>query len=75
MAMVVSQRGFIKVTVCDSIFILKFGKLPTKIILRNCYYKNALSLQRKAKQAKLCLQDRNKMINYGAILGPGAVTR
>lgn len=55
----------------NPIYILKFGKLPTKIILNSIYYKNALSLKRKNKKGILCLQDENKMINYGNIIGPG----
>lgn len=58
----------------NPIYILKFGKLPTKIILKSIYYKKALSLQRKNKKSAVCLQDKNKMINYGNIIGPGAGT-
>lgn len=56
------------------IYILKFGKLASKIILNRIYYKDCLTLKRKALLQKQCLQDRNKMVNYGNILGPGAVT-
>ena len=57
----------------NPLFILKFGKLPAKIILENVYYNDCLSLNRKNKQSIICLQDKNKMVNYGNILGPGAV--
>lgn len=55
------------------IYILKFGKLSTKIILKGVYYNKCLSLNRKNKQSVICLQDENKMINYRNVLGPGAV--
>lgn len=59
----------------NPIYILKFGKLPSKIIINNIY-KNpkCLRLERKFRQAKKCLQDKNKMINYSGVIGPGAVT-
>ncbi len=57
----------------NPLYILKFGKLPAKVILKSVYYKNSLSLNRKHKIAILCLQDKNKMINYRNIVGPGAV--
>lgn len=53
--------------------VLKFGKLAAKIIIQRSYYKGSFSLVRKNKIATLCLQDTNKMINYGNVLGPGAV--
>lgn len=56
------------------IYILKFGKLAAKIILKQIYYKNALSLVRKNLKSTACLQDRNKMIIYKNILSPGAGT-
>lgn len=58
----------------NPIYILKFGKLPAKIILKSIYYKGCFSLSRKNNQSIICLQDENKMINYGNILGPGAGT-
>ena len=57
----------------NPLFILKFLKFPSKIILENVYYNDCLSLNRKNKQSIICLQDKNKMVNYGNILGPGAV--
>jgi hypothetical protein len=58
----------------NPIYILKFGKLPMKIIINNIYKdKNCLKLERKARQARRCLQDKNKMLNYLDIVSPGAV--
>ena len=54
--------------------ILKFGKLATKVILQNTYYSDAFALKRKIKTANVCLQDQNKMINYGNVISSGAVT-
>lgn len=54
------------------IYILKFGKLPTKVIIKSIYYKGALSLDRKNLKTIVCLNDKNKMINYADIVGPGA---
>ena len=56
------------------ICILKFGKLATKVILQNTYYSDAFALKRKIKTANVCLQDQNKMINYGNVISSGAVT-
>ena len=53
--------------------ILKFGKLAAKNIIQRTYYKDSFSLNRKKRKAALCLQDESRMINYGNILGPGAV--
>ena len=53
--------------------IIKFGKLAAKIIIKNAYYNGSLSLNRKHRKSLRCLQDENRMINYGKVLGPGAV--
>ena len=58
----------------NPIYILKFGKLATKIILSQIYTKDSLSLNRKNAKSAACLQDKNRMVNYGNIVGPGAVT-
>lgn len=58
----------------NDILILKFGKLATKIILENIYHKNDISLEKKYKKHILCLKDKNKMVNYGNVIGPGAET-
>lgn len=36
-------------------FVLKFGKLASKVILSQCYYRNAVALQRKARLAEACI--------------------
>ncbi len=56
----------------NNIYILKFGKLPAKIILERIYNENAICLSRKNKKCIACLRDENKMINYGNIIGSGA---
>lgn len=59
----------------NDIYILKFGKLPTKVIIRSAYGKKKICcLDRKNKKHYRCLQDKNKMLNYGDILGPDAET-
>jgi len=40
-------------------YVLKYGKLSAKVILRNCYYTDALSLSRKAKLAQGCVSSRS----------------
>lgn len=58
----------------NPVYILKFGKMPTRVILEKIYYKGCLSLSRKHKKSALCLQDENKFVNYGQVLrSPGAV--
>ena len=37
------------------LFVLKYGKFAARVILNKCYYKNSLSLDRKAKLAQDCL--------------------
>lgn len=58
----------------NDIYILKFGKLATKIIIEGIYKKDSVFLDRKKKQTISCLQDKNKMVNYGNVLGPDAET-
>jgi hypothetical protein len=58
----------------NPINILKFGKLAAKAILEKTYYPNCLSLERKNIKSAWCLQDPSLMVNYGGVLGPGAVT-
>lgn len=53
------------------IYILKFGKLPTKVIIGCVYKESSVCLNRKKKKHFECLQDENKMKNYGNVLGPG----
>lgn len=49
----------------NPLYILKFGKFPTKTILINCYYKNCIALTRKNLLAKKCLQSEDKLSKYG----------
>jgi hypothetical protein len=58
----------------NNMYTLKFGKLAAKVIAGKIYYKNALCLNRKNKKKILFLRDKNKMVNYGSVLGPGAET-
>ena len=53
---------------------LKFGKLATKVIINQTYYEGSLCLERKNLKSKQCLLDPNLMVNYGGVIGPGAVT-
>lgn len=52
----------------NPIFIIKFGKLAAKIILKKCYYKNCLSLDRKLKIVKKCLKSENGLSKYGNVI-------
>jgi len=54
----------------NALHIIKFGKLATKIIILDTYYKGSLYLDSKYKRHTECLQDESKMINYGGVL-PG----
>lgn len=54
------------------LYLLKFGKIATKIIAKKCYYENCLSLERKYKQAMLCLQAENGWNSHHAMKCPGA---
>lgn len=53
---------------------LKFGKLAAKVIIKQIYYDGSLCLARKELKGKLCLLDPSLMVNYGGVIGPGAVT-
>lgn len=52
------------------LYVIKFGKLPAKIILKRIYYPNALCLNRKLIIANKCLRDKSLMINYADIIRP-----
>lgn len=49
----------------NSLYILKYGKFAAKIILRKCYYKNSLALDRKLKIAQKCIESENGLSVYG----------
>jgi|SRR3989344_1046696 len=47
----------------NPIYILKFGKIAARNILKQIYYPECLSLERKFLKAQMCLQSSFKMIN------------
>ncbi len=51
----------------NPLYILKYGKFAAKIILRGCYYKNALAMERKLKKAQKCIQSKNGLSKYGKL--------
>ena len=52
----------------NPLYMLKYGKFASKIILRWCYYPNSLSLPRKLNLAKKCLRSKNGLSKYGNFL-------
>lgn len=52
----------------NPINIVKFGKIATKIILKNTYYAGSLSLKRKLLQAKECLSTEDGWKGYGEMV-------
>ncbi len=50
------------------IYIVKFGKLAMKIILRACYYPGSAALERKRDLALECLRSVNKHRWYGDVI-------
>ncbi len=52
----------------NPMYIIKFGKLPAQLILRNIYYTNCLSLARKYKKASECQKAKNGFLNYGNVI-------
>jgi hypothetical protein len=52
-----------------SLYILKYGKIAAKVILRKCYYKNSLSLERKARLADECRSSRVRWTKSKTSLG------
>lgn len=58
----------------NNLYLLKFGKLAAKVIISDIYYKDSLALGGKDKKHTRCLQDENKMINYGGVISSGAET-
>ena len=51
------------------LYVLKYGKISAKIILRNCYSKNSLSLDRKARLAESCCRSQVKWKKSKLLLG------
>lgn len=56
----------------NELYLLKFGKIAAKIILKKCYYNNSLSLNRKLQKSIKCLQSRNGWGKYRTMKSPGA---
>lgn len=48
----------------NPIFITKFGKIATKIVLKSIYYKDCLALSRKLSKATQCLESENGWKKY-----------
>ena len=57
----------------NPINIIKFGKIATKIILRNIYYSNCLSLERKRITAQQCLNDKDGWKGYAKMINNAEV--
>lgn len=49
----------------NPLYILKYGKFAAKVILRECYYPNALAMKRKLKSSIECLQSEDRLSKYG----------
>jgi hypothetical protein len=52
----------------NPLYTIKFGKLAAKVILRKCYYKNSLCLDRKLHIVQACLSTKNGMRKYGKVI-------
>lgn len=52
----------------NSLFSLKFGKIAAKAVLKRCYYRNCLTLQRKYVKSRWCLSDKNRLSKYGNVI-------
>lgn len=52
----------------NDLYIIKFGKLASQVILKECYYKNSLALERKLKKAKKCIKSKNRLSKYGNVV-------
>lgn len=50
------------------LYIIKFGKFAAKVVLKKCYYRNCLSLNRKFDEAKKCLLTTDRMKKYGNVV-------
>jgi len=51
----------------NPLYVLKFGKFAAKIILRDCYVKGQIAMQRKLKIAQECIQSRNGLSKYRSL--------
>lgn len=52
----------------NTVYIIKFGKIASQVLIRNIYYPGCLSLERKYKLAMSCLLDKSKMVNYNSVI-------
>ncbi|MDI6734382.1 MAG: LAGLIDADG family homing endonuclease [Patescibacteria group bacterium] len=50
------------------LYILKFGKFPAKLILKQCYYKGCVALRRKLHQAQKCIKSKDGLSKYGNVI-------
>ncbi len=56
----------------NGLHILKYGKFAAKIILRMCYYPDALALDRKLKTSLKCIQSKDGLSKYGQFVSTQA---
>jgi len=49
----------------NPLYVLRFGKFASKVILRETYYEDCLALERKLQKAKKCLESEDKLRTYG----------
>ena len=57
----------------NPIYIVKFGKVATKIILKSTYYQDCLSLKRKLIKARQCLNTKDGWKGYGEMMNNARV--
>ena len=50
------------------IHVIKFGKLPAKVILQACYYPGCLAMSRKLERAQQCMNTPNGVRKYGNVV-------
>lgn len=54
----------------NCLYFIKFGKLATRVILKFCYYKDCICLNRKYLKARECIKDKNRLIKYRDVISP-----
>lgn len=60
--------GYRRMNMGNFLYQVKFGKFATKIILKDCYYKKCLALERKKKKAIECIKTENGLKKYGNVI-------
>ena len=55
----------------NELYVLKFGKIAAKILLKQCYYEGCLALERKLRSAQRCLRSEIGWIKYKTMISPG----